>query len=118
MGDTGRTLSPVPRMRRAALLGLVVAAVGCREAASQTTFASTSAAIDRVVADHYPGGWGVELAVYKDGRPLYIHGYGLRDRGLPEAFGGEKFWGVQEPDAVYHLPRSPAPPDSTTIFDL
>lgn len=39
--------------------------------------------IDQVVRAHYAGGWGVELAIYKNGTPLYAHGYGLRDRGLP-----------------------------------
>jgi len=42
---------------------------------------------------------GVELAIYRDGRLLYGHGHGLRDRGLPDAFVAvENFWGL--PQAV------------------
>ncbi len=43
---------------------------------------------DAVIAQSYAGGWGVELAVYKNGALVYAHGYGLRDRGLPDAFSG------------------------------
>ncbi|MBV9276952.1 MAG: hypothetical protein JOZ97_01805, partial [Candidatus Eremiobacteraeota bacterium] len=56
------------------------------------------ASIDQIVAQNYPGGWGVELAIYRNGQPLYVHGYGLRDRGLPDAFGGPNIWRVPQPD--------------------
>jgi len=74
--------------------------------------------IDQIVAQNYPGGWGVELAIYKNGNPLYVHGYGLRDRGLPDAFGGHDFWGVPQPDKLFNLTRGQFAPDAGTIFDL
>lgn len=103
---------------RLAPIALVV--WGCAEgSASPSSAPAITTAIDRVVAGHYAGGWGVELAIYHAGRPLYVHGYGLRDRGLPDTFGGdETFWNVEQPDVLLNLPRSPVPPDSNTIFDL
>ncbi|HEY8297956.1 MAG TPA: serine hydrolase domain-containing protein [Candidatus Baltobacteraceae bacterium] len=74
--------------------------------------------IDQVVETNYPGGWGVELAVYKNGRPVYVKGYGLRDRGLPDSFGGHDFWGLTQPDVLLHLQRGVFAPDANTIFDL
>ncbi|MBC5801384.1 MAG: beta-lactamase family protein [Candidatus Eremiobacteraeota bacterium] len=74
--------------------------------------------IDQIVAAHYAGGWGVELAIYKNGTPLYVHGYGLRDRGLPDSFGGHDFWGVPQPDKFFNLPRGAFVPDAGTLFDL
>ncbi|MBV8728112.1 MAG: beta-lactamase family protein [Candidatus Eremiobacteraeota bacterium] len=76
------------------------------------------AAIDQIVAQNYAGGWGVELAIYKNGVPLYIHGYGMRDRGLPDSFGGPNIWRVPQPDTLYNLPRGQFAPDATTLFDL
>lgn len=76
------------------------------------------AAIDRVVAQNYPGNWGVELAIFRNGKALYEHGYGLRDRGTPDYFGGHDFWGVPQPDKLLNLPRGPFAPDAATIFDL
>ncbi len=74
--------------------------------------------IDQVVAANYPGGWGVELAIYKHGNPVYVHGYGLRDRGLPDSFGGYDFWGVTQPDKLFDLTRGQLAPDANTVFDL
>ncbi|MBV9270493.1 MAG: beta-lactamase family protein [Candidatus Eremiobacteraeota bacterium] len=79
---------------------------------------AATAAIDNVVEQNYPGGWGVELAIYKNGVPLYTHGYGLRDRGLPDTFNGPNPWGLQQPDVVLNMPRGAFAPDAQTIFDL
>ncbi|MBV9102600.1 MAG: serine hydrolase, partial [Candidatus Eremiobacteraeota bacterium] len=75
-------------------------------------------AIDSVIENAYPNGWGVELGIYKNGAPVYVHGYGLRDRGLPDVFQGSNFWGIPQPDQVLHLPRGRFAPDDTTAFDL
>ena len=61
---------------------------------------------------------GVELAVYKNGVPSYIHSYGLRDRGLPDKFNGNNFWQIEQPDQVFHMPRGKFAPDAGTAFDL
>ncbi len=74
--------------------------------------------IDGIVAQNYPGNYGVELAIFKNGAPVYERGYGLRDRGLPDSFGGYDFWGVQQPDQLFHLARGPFAPDAATMFDL
>jgi D-alanyl-D-alanine carboxypeptidase len=60
----------------------------------------------------------VELAIYKNGVPLYVHGYGFRDRGLPDSFGGHDFWDVAQPDKLLRIPRGRLAPDASTIFDL
>src|SRR5947209_16758924 len=80
----------------------------------------TSAAqqINEIVSNSYSGDWGVELAIYKNGYSIYLHGYGLRDRGLPDSFGGHDFWGVEPPDKIFDLTRGPFAPDATSIFDL
>jgi len=74
--------------------------------------------IDAVVEQNYPGGWGVELAMYRNGVLLYQHGYGLRDRGLPDVFGGYDFWGIEQPDKLFNLTRGAFAPDANTDFDL
>ena len=79
---------------------------------------SAAQAMDQIVEQNYGGGWGVELAIFKNGQPLYVHGYGLRDRGLPDSFGGHDFWGVQPPDRLFNLQRGSFAPDEATIFDL
>ncbi len=79
---------------------------------------ASPATIDQIVAQNYGGGWGVELAIYHHGALLYAHGYGLRDRGLPDSFGGYDFWHVQPPDKLYRLARGAFAPDASTIFDL
>jgi D-alanyl-D-alanine carboxypeptidase len=73
--------------------------------------------IDKVVAAHYSGGWGVELAIYKGGVPLYVRGYGQRDRGLPDSFGGYDFWHVRQPSSFLEK-RGDFVPDASTVFDL
>jgi D-alanyl-D-alanine carboxypeptidase len=80
--------------------------------------ASNEPAIDAIVQESYAGSWGVELAIYKNGSPLFVHGYGLRDRGLPEAFAGQSFWNIEQPDMLFNLPRGMFPPDANTVFDL
>ncbi len=70
------------------------------------------------MAKNFAGAWGVELAIYKNGLPLYVHGYGLRDRGLPDSFGGHDFWGIEQPDKRYGLQRGALAPDADTLFDL
>ena len=74
--------------------------------------------IDQVVQSNYPNGFGVELAVYKNGALLYQHGYGLRDRGLPDVFSGQNFWGITQPDVLFHVIRGQVAPDANTDFDL
>ena len=76
------------------------------------------APFDQVVEQTYAGGWGVELAIYRDGAPLYVHGYGLRDRGLPDSFYASNLWGIEQPDVLLKLPRGKFAPDADTIFDL
>jgi CubicO group peptidase (beta-lactamase class C family) len=78
----------------------------------------TAAQYDAVIQQSYAGGWGVELAVYKNGVPLYVHGYGLRDRGLPDTFAFPNIWGIPQPEAQYNLPRGQFAPDANTVFDL
>ncbi len=73
---------------------------------------------DTVIQQNYAGGWGVELGVYKNGSPLYVHGYGLRDRGLPDVYGHGDFWGVPAPETIYNLPRGQFAPDANTLFEL
>jgi CubicO group peptidase (beta-lactamase class C family) len=73
---------------------------------------------DAVIQQNYAGGWGVELGVYKNGSPLYVHGYGLRDRGLPDVYGHGSFWGVPAPETIYGLPRGQLAPDANTYFEL
>ncbi len=73
---------------------------------------------DAVIQQNYGGGWGVELAVYKNGVPLYVHGYGLRDRGLPDTFAFADMWKVPQPEALFNLARGQFAPDANTVFDL
>ncbi len=80
--------------------------------------APATAAFDSVIEQSYAGGWGVELAVYKGGSLLYEHGYGLRDRGLPDTFAFADMWHVPQPEATFNLPRVPSAPDANTLFDL
>jgi len=74
--------------------------------------------IDQIIAQNYPGGLGVELGIYRNGAPLYVRGYGLRDRGLPDSFGDSDFWRVPQPDQLYNLTRGAFAPDANTIYDL
>lgn len=74
--------------------------------------------VDALVNTTYGGDWGVELAIYRNGVPLYVHGYGLRDRGQPDSFFYSNIWGIPQPDAVLNLPRGKFVPDANTIFDL
>lgn len=98
---------------------LPTASLACADSpAVQAKVSATNSAIEQLVAQHYSGGWGVELAIYHNGRALYVHGFGLRDRGLPDSFGGEDFWGIEQPDVQFHLSRASTAPDSNTIFDL
>ncbi len=74
--------------------------------------------IDAIVQNSYPLAWGVELAIYKHGILTYEKGYGLRDRGLPDQFEFTNFWGIQQPDKLFNLPRGSVAPDANTFFDL
>jgi len=78
----------------------------------------SSSAYDAAIQQNYAGGWGVELAVYKNGAPLYVHGYGLRDRGLPDTFAFADMWKVPQPEKLYNLARGQFAPDANTLFDL
>jgi CubicO group peptidase (beta-lactamase class C family) len=76
-------------------------------------------AVDSVVRANYPDNAGVELAIFKEGQLLFERGYGLRDRGLPDAFAPEDaFWDVAEPDQTHALARGPFAPDANTLFNL
>jgi len=77
-----------------------------------------AAAIDALIAQNYPGGWGVEVAIFRNGIPIFERGYGLRDRGLPDTFAPVDIWGVQQPDQLFGLTRGAFAPDANTIFDL
>jgi CubicO group peptidase (beta-lactamase class C family) len=93
-------------------------ATGGSPSSAPPVSASTQPAIDAIVEQHYAGSWGVALGIYKNGSPLFVHGYGLRDRGLPDAFAGHDFWNVAQPDMLFKLPRGMFPPDENTVFDL
>jgi D-alanyl-D-alanine carboxypeptidase len=86
--------------------------------APQPTPSPTGSAIDKIVEAAYPDNFGVELAIYKNGALVYGHGYGLRDRGLPESFFGQNFWSIEEPDKLFNLTRGRIAPDANTSFDL
>ena len=79
---------------------------------------SAAQAIDRIVEQNYSAGWGVELAIYRNGQLLYAHGYGLRDRGLPDTFAPPNFWRIAQPDQVFNIPRGQFAPDINTEYDL
>jgi CubicO group peptidase (beta-lactamase class C family) len=85
---------------------------------SATPHPPSAPAYDAVIQQYYAGGWGVALGVYANGAPLYEHGYGLRDRGLPDSFGGPNFYNVQQPDRLFNLPRGAFAADASTLFDL
>lgn len=73
---------------------------------------------DAAVNAAYAGGWGVELGIFRHGLPVYVRGYGLRDRGLPESFFGPNYWNIKQPDVLLSLPRGRFAPDEHTDFDL
>ncbi len=73
---------------------------------------------DETINRAYIDNWGVELGVYENGEPYYVHGYGLRDRGLPDSFYGPGVWKIPQPDVVLNLPRGRFAPDAGTIFDI
>jgi CubicO group peptidase (beta-lactamase class C family) len=102
-------------------LRVLVIALGalalCAVGASATVVASMPT-YDSVIEANYSGGWGVELGVYENGQPLYVHSYGLRDRGLPDTFSGSNFWQIKQPDKLFHLKRGVFAPDADTTFDL
>jgi CubicO group peptidase (beta-lactamase class C family) len=103
-------------MSRVYRAGLAVVALwlgACGAAA-----AAGNQAYDKVITANYSGGWAVELGVYKNGQPLYVHSYGLRDRGLPDKFDGSNFWKIKQPDKLFHLKRGKFAPDAATAFDL
>jgi CubicO group peptidase (beta-lactamase class C family) len=77
-----------------------------------------ASAFDAIIAQNYAGGWGVELAVFRNGAVVYTQGYGLRDRGLPDVYGHAGFWGVPPPEQVLNLPRGAFAPDANTIYEL
>lgn len=74
--------------------------------------------VDAIVANTYPAGWGVELAIFKNGALAYEKGYGYRDRGLPDNFVGRNVWGIEQPDKVFNIPRGLFKPDGATAYDL
>ncbi len=86
--------------------------------ATPTPPPGSAPAYDAVIQQNYGGGWGVELGIYKNGTPLYVHGYGLRDRGLPDTFAFANMWKIAQPEATFNLPRGQFAPDADTVFDL
>lgn len=113
----------------AILLGGCVALAGCGGGSGSlppgatTPSATTSppanaSPFDAIIAQNYPGGWGVDLGVYKNGVLVYGKGYGLRDRGLPDSFAPGGFWRVPSPDQLFSLPRGPFAPDAGTLYEL
>jgi CubicO group peptidase (beta-lactamase class C family) len=74
--------------------------------------------VDAVIANNYAGGWGVEVAIFKNGALAFEKGYGLRDRGVPDTFVNQNFWGIEQPDKIFNLPRGILAPDASTAFDL
>ncbi|MBV8638694.1 MAG: beta-lactamase family protein [Candidatus Eremiobacteraeota bacterium] len=82
------------------------------------TVSPSTSAYDATIDKTYTDNWGVELAVYKNGQPDYVNGYGLRDRGLPDSFYGPGIWDIPQPDAVLNLPRGKFSPDAGTIFEI
>jgi D-alanyl-D-alanine carboxypeptidase len=78
----------------------------------------TGSAIDKIVEGAYPGSFGVEIGIYKNATLVYQHGYGLRDRGLPESFIGQNFWNIEQPDKLFNLNRGRFAPDAGSSFDL
>ncbi len=118
-------------MRLLTLVLVIAAAVGpaaCGGGASGTgaappatptpTPAVAGSPYDAVIQQNYAGGWGVELGVYQNGAPLYVQGYGLRDRGLPDVYGHGSFWRVPAPETIYGLARGRFAPDAGTYFEL
>lgn len=76
-------------------------------------------AVDRIVDAGNPQHFGISLAIYKNGKLLYRHGYGFRDFGLGNnRFAGSNDWGIRQPSQIFHLQRGRFAPDANTIFDL
>ena len=115
-------------LRRATLLIWTAGLAGCGGSAGAppggpaTPLPSSSpglATIDGIVGQNYPEAFGVELAIYKGGALKYAHGYGLRDRGLPDTFpAAPNIWRTQPVDQTLNLPRGVFVPDQNTIFEL
>ncbi len=124
MGE-GRTLATavlsyaegVSAIRKTAAILLCVLFDACGGGTSSST--SIASDIDAVVEKNFPNSVGIELAIYRDGQVLYDHGYGLRDRGLPDVFVAvENFWRLPQPDVTFHLSRGAFAPDADTLFNL
>jgi CubicO group peptidase (beta-lactamase class C family) len=111
---TSRCGSPSVALHAVAICAVLS---GCQvEAPAAST---PQARIDAIIQGSYPGSVGVELAIFKDGRLLFERGYGLRDRGLPDAFAaGGEFWGLEQPDQTFNLARGVFGPDADTLFNL
>jgi CubicO group peptidase (beta-lactamase class C family) len=101
-------------------LGLALPACGGANSAMPAPAPAPSrpSNIDAIVQQNYPLGWGVEIAIYKHGVLDFQKGYGLRDRGLPDQFEGANFWGIEQTDQLFHVPRGRFAPDASTVFDL
>ncbi len=115
--------SHVAPIRLAAVL-MCIGAAGCgggNGASSpipQPSSIAGGASIDAIVNKNYTGGWGVEVAIYRNGRAVYTRGYGLRDRGLPDTFDTSNFWGLEQPEQLFNVPRGAFAPDTNTYYDL
>ncbi|MGH7683133.1 MAG: serine hydrolase domain-containing protein, partial [Vulcanimicrobiaceae bacterium] len=106
---------------RALFLSAVLAWTGCGGGASTPSApsrAQQASLYDAIINQDYSGGWGVELAIYRNGVPVYVNGYGFRDRGMPDIFYGTNIWGTPQPDTLLNLPRVMAAPDVDTVFCL
>ncbi len=114
-----------PRNMKGALIGALFAITGCGGGSGPPAPAPTSpppppsgAKFDSIVKQNYGDQWGVELGIYRNGAPIYVHGYGLRDRGTPETFYASNVWGISQPDVVLNMNRGAFATDPDTVFDL
>ncbi|MEO9169918.1 MAG: serine hydrolase domain-containing protein [Candidatus Baltobacteraceae bacterium] len=78
----------------------------------------SSSKFDTIVNQNIGGGWGVEVGIFRHGVAVYTHGYGFRDRGLPDNFFGTNYWGIVQPDVLLGTTRGAFAPDANTDFDL
>lgn len=118
---------------KASLAGVTGAAAAAGLGATPVASASTSGGhraessrraewtrrIDEIIAPiTTPRGLGVTVAVHKRDRAVFVKGYGLRDRGLPETFTGEDFFEVEQLDDLLHLNRGKRATTFDTNYNL
>lgn len=112
--------------RTIVLAGLLGGAAGCGSSSTVSgpppnpspSPTSPAGGVDAIINNNWSGGWGVEVAIFKNGAQVFLKGYGLRDRGKPDSFEGPNIWGIQQPDQQFNMPRGAFAPDAATEFDL